>query len=214
MADNIPVTPGTGSIVAADDIGGILHQRIKLVLGNDGVSNGDVSSTNPMPVQLTAAQISTLTPLAHLITAIAPYANRLSDGTAFYDARLIRALTSSDVVTVANPVTSLSVSNFPATQAISNAIESSSTGTITSAASAVTSFSVLAANVNRKGFIILNEGTSVVRIAFAATASTTSTTLILNANQSYFSTQLPIYRGVISAISNNTNSTLRITELT
>jgi len=36
-------------------------------------------------------------------TAAAPYSNRLSDGTAFYDARSIRALTSSDVVTIANP---------------------------------------------------------------------------------------------------------------
>jgi hypothetical protein len=40
-------------------------------------------------------------------TAVAPYANRLSDGTAFYDARTIRALTSADVVTVANPTTTV-----------------------------------------------------------------------------------------------------------
>lgn len=50
MADNINVTPGTGSTVAADDIGGVLHQRIKMVIGVDGVSNGDVSASNPMPV--------------------------------------------------------------------------------------------------------------------------------------------------------------------
>lgn len=36
-------------------------------------------------------------------TAVAPYSNRLSDGTSFYDARSIRSLTSSDVVTIANP---------------------------------------------------------------------------------------------------------------
>ena len=36
-------------------------------------------------------------------TAVAPYAQRLSDGTSFYDARSIRSLTSADVVTVANP---------------------------------------------------------------------------------------------------------------
>jgi len=50
MADNVGYTPGTGAQVAADDIGGILHQRIKMVLGADGVSDGDVSATNPMPV--------------------------------------------------------------------------------------------------------------------------------------------------------------------
>lgn len=50
MADNIGVTAGTGTTVAADDIGGVLHQRIKMVIGADGVSNGDVSAANPMPI--------------------------------------------------------------------------------------------------------------------------------------------------------------------
>ncbi len=39
MADNLAVTPGTGATVAADDIGGILHQRVKLSLGADGTAN-------------------------------------------------------------------------------------------------------------------------------------------------------------------------------
>jgi hypothetical protein len=36
MADNLAVTPGTGATVAADDIGGVLYQRVKLALGADG----------------------------------------------------------------------------------------------------------------------------------------------------------------------------------
>lgn len=36
MADNIGYTPGTGATVAADDVGGALHQRVKLSLGADG----------------------------------------------------------------------------------------------------------------------------------------------------------------------------------
>lgn len=36
MADNIDVTPGTGKTIAADDIGGVLFQRVKLALGADG----------------------------------------------------------------------------------------------------------------------------------------------------------------------------------
>lgn len=39
MADNLAVTPGTGATVAADDIGGVLHQRVKLSLGADGTAN-------------------------------------------------------------------------------------------------------------------------------------------------------------------------------
>ena len=49
MADNVGYTPGSGAIVAADDISGVLYQRIKPVVGVDGVAV-DVSSTNPMPV--------------------------------------------------------------------------------------------------------------------------------------------------------------------
>ena len=49
MADNV-VLPGTGSSVATDEIDGNQFQRMKLTLGADGVNDGDVSSTNPIPV--------------------------------------------------------------------------------------------------------------------------------------------------------------------
>jgi hypothetical protein len=49
MADNVGYTPGTGATVAADDISGVLHQRVKIGVGGDGVAV-DVSSSNPMPV--------------------------------------------------------------------------------------------------------------------------------------------------------------------
>jgi hypothetical protein len=48
MADNVGYTPGTGAIVAADEIGGVLHQRIKVGVGGDGEAV-DVSEANPMP---------------------------------------------------------------------------------------------------------------------------------------------------------------------
>ena len=49
MADNVGYTPGTGATIAADDISGVLHQRVKIGVGADG-SATDVSSSNPMPV--------------------------------------------------------------------------------------------------------------------------------------------------------------------
>lgn len=49
MADNVAITPGTGENIAADDIGGVKVQRVKLTLGADGVNDGDVSSANPIP---------------------------------------------------------------------------------------------------------------------------------------------------------------------
>lgn len=49
MADNVGYTPGEGAIVAADEILGILYQRIKMTFGVDGVAT-DVSNDNPLPV--------------------------------------------------------------------------------------------------------------------------------------------------------------------
>lgn len=50
MADNILVTPGVGATVAADEIAGALHQRVKITVGADGTNDGDVASGNPLPV--------------------------------------------------------------------------------------------------------------------------------------------------------------------
>ena len=49
MADNIGYTPGTGATIAADEIAGVLHQRVKIGVGADGTAT-DVSTSNPMPI--------------------------------------------------------------------------------------------------------------------------------------------------------------------
>ena len=49
MSDNVGYTPGTGATVAADNVGGVLHQRVKLTAGPDGTAV-DVSEANPLPV--------------------------------------------------------------------------------------------------------------------------------------------------------------------
>lgn len=50
MADNVGYTPGSGATVAADEIDGVLHQRVKIGVGADG-SAVDVSDANPLPVR-------------------------------------------------------------------------------------------------------------------------------------------------------------------
>lgn len=55
MADNVSIVAGGGSptvgeVVATDSIGGAQYQRIKLVKGADGVNDGDISDSNPLPV--------------------------------------------------------------------------------------------------------------------------------------------------------------------
>jgi hypothetical protein len=54
MADNVGYTPGTGATVAADDIAGILHQRVKISLGADGTAvDAPGDGTNGMKVDVT-----------------------------------------------------------------------------------------------------------------------------------------------------------------
>jgi hypothetical protein len=67
MADNIGYTPGAGATIAADDIGGILHQRVKIGIGSDGVAT-DISTSNPMPV--TAPNAITTQESGELVEAI------------------------------------------------------------------------------------------------------------------------------------------------
>lgn len=52
MADNTVLPAGTadGDTYASDDISGVKYQRVKLVLGADGVNGGDVASSNPLPI--------------------------------------------------------------------------------------------------------------------------------------------------------------------
>lgn len=38
MVDNVAITEGSGTTIAADDIGGVKHQRVKLSIGADGAA--------------------------------------------------------------------------------------------------------------------------------------------------------------------------------
>jgi hypothetical protein len=58
MSDNTQVLNpnairnGGGDIISTDDLGGVKVQRVKMMLGGDGVNEGDVSLANPMPVDI------------------------------------------------------------------------------------------------------------------------------------------------------------------
>lgn len=59
MADNIPITAGSGTNVATDDIGGVHHQLVKIEFGAAD-SATQVSVTNPLPVIGTAVGLGSL----------------------------------------------------------------------------------------------------------------------------------------------------------
>lgn len=51
MVDNVSITSGAGTTIAADDVDGVKFQRVKPAWGVDGVAN-DVNATTPLPVEL------------------------------------------------------------------------------------------------------------------------------------------------------------------
>lgn len=54
MADNLAWTPGSGATIAADDIGGVHYQRVKLSLGADGsAADAPGDGTNGLDVDVT-----------------------------------------------------------------------------------------------------------------------------------------------------------------
>ena len=69
MANNITLnaaTVGGGQTAASEDIGGLQFQRIKLALGASGQDTGDISSVNPLPVEIGGSSVSVF---GDLITA-------------------------------------------------------------------------------------------------------------------------------------------------
>lgn len=88
----------------------------------------------------------------------------------------------------------------------------SGTGTLTSVANSITSVTVLASNAARKGFIVYNDSTVVLFIAFSASATTTAFSAKLQPGAAYNSDTL--YTGVISGIAAAASGSARVTEFT
>ena len=119
MADNVGYTPGSGATVAADDIGGVLYQRIKPTFGADG-SAVDVSSANPMPVVDSSAD-ETRQGIVMLLTRMLNYFNAPLG----YDKSLQRqrgtvVLESGTVTTVSTVTTVTTVTTCAAVTSLNN----------------------------------------------------------------------------------------------
>lgn len=69
MSDNIGYTPGSGATVAADNIGGVLHQRVKISVGADGAA-ADASAENPLPVTAVAELMEAIEALRFAVASL------------------------------------------------------------------------------------------------------------------------------------------------
>jgi len=87
------------------------------------------------------------------------------------------------------------------------------TATLTSIASSITSVTILASNPARRKFLIVNESTRVLKLAFAATATATAYSILLAAN-SFYESELGGYTGIITGLWAAVNGNARVTEIT
>lgn len=69
MADDVGYTPGSGATIAADDVGGVLYQRVKPAFGVDGQAT-DVSEAAPLPVAVYGELIETMEALRMAVQAL------------------------------------------------------------------------------------------------------------------------------------------------
>lgn len=108
MADNVPITAGSGTTIATDDIGGVNYQRVKLAVGEDGVAV-DASLTNPMPVQETGGATSVLTRILSVLMSPMGFDRSLSRQrvTALVESGTITTVTTVSTVTTAGTLTNV-----------------------------------------------------------------------------------------------------------
>lgn len=84
---------------------------------------------------------------------------------------------------------------------------------VTSVGDEIASTTLLAANADRRGFILFNDSTAICYVKFGVTASTTSFTVRLTPYAVYVS-DFPVYRGFITGIwSADSGGSMRITEI-
>lgn len=71
MADNVAITAGAGTTIAADDIAGVMHQRVKLSLGADGTAVDAVAGAGAVDTGVQRMTLASDDPAVTKLNAIA-----------------------------------------------------------------------------------------------------------------------------------------------
>lgn len=140
--------------------------------------------------------------------------NTVVSGTVTATGPVTDAQLRATALPVSGPATDaqLRATPLPISGTVSTTAVSSATGTITSVAASATSVTILVSNAGRKGFSLYNDSTSILKIAYAATASATAFTVSLQPG-SYFENSVN-YTGIVTGIWNSAAGSARVTELT
>lgn len=211
MADNVTLNSGTGGdSVAADDIAGIKHQRIKIQHGADG-SATDVSSASPLPVNDASGSLTVDAPVG------TPVFVRLSDGSSAIATLPVSLASLPALAAGTNAIGKLAANSGVVIGDVNvtslPAVNRPSTSTLSNVSGSATSVTLLSSTAGRLGCVIVNDSTASCYVKFGTTASTTSYSRLLLPNDSWVLEQ-PVYTGRIDAIWSAANGAARITELT
>jgi len=85
MVDNVAITAGSGTAIAADDLSGVYYQRVKISWGVDG-SAVDASASNPFPVVINTNGQATMANSTPVAIASNQSAVAVKNGQAEYEA--------------------------------------------------------------------------------------------------------------------------------
>lgn len=174
MADNLAVTAGSGTTIAADDIGGVLHQRVKISQGADGTA-ADVSSAAPLQVTLanTGANATKILVTPDLPTGASTAAKQPALGTA--------GTASADVITIQGiaAMTALKVDGSAVTQPVSGTV----TANLAAGVNNIGDVDVLTVNGVAPAFGTGVRGATVQRVTIATDDSVPVTGTFFQATQ-------------------------------
>ncbi len=100
MADNVPITAGAGTSIAADDITSVFYQRVKLSLGADGTANDQLAGNGAAGVgtaRVTIAQDSTYAPpIQYIDVTLTLDTSAYASGDLLADAQIVATCTRGD----------------------------------------------------------------------------------------------------------------------
>lgn len=148
MADNTTINTGSGGdTIATDDIGGVKYQRVKITLGADGVTDGDVASGNAMPVSLASVP-------SHAVTNAGTFAVQV-DGSALTALQLIDDPVFSDDAAFTPGTSKVNAVGFIADETASDSVDEGDIG-----AARMT--------LDRKQHVVAEQESSSIRVAGVA----------------------------------------------
>ena len=101
----------------------------------------------------------------------------------------------------------------PVSGTVTAAMPAVAAATVTQVASSATNVTLQASNAARKGLLIFNDSTAILRVKFGATASATSYTVQIAAGGYYEMPIPPVYTGIVDGIWAAANGNAYVTEL-